>query len=428
MYEVTKVKDEATPEGHGIKRKFDMRHAIAAVILCSAVLCAASCAGGHRNGTGTTSVSEATPTLKQEDAVRPYRFLDFRHDGTREGFIREARKSGFFVLQNSSNVVRFLGSDWGLNIHTDSLDRVSEVILITSNTSSEVFRNACEALPKYFGEPWETDYAEERVKWSTFYCHAHLRHLHTPEGGWTMIMDLSYPEPMEDDLNEYQLRAVREFQEDVRSGDRERIAAHFSFPFELGYPLPEIRDRDDFLARYDLLFDKDIEEEIASTRAWDEIGWRGIACNNGWMLWGDTYENKFIVSSFNTHTDAYMKALQEEVDRQRERVHPSLRDYDRPLVVARTDTLIFRVDRMRQGGLRLAFWKDGKSMTDRPDYVNNDGFRSQEGSLGYPDWLFVSGKDTVNVGFMSTDKDYFFLYRYSGDKTLMSVETTDFEN
>lgn len=405
-----------------------MKQLTRTVLFCILLSCAASCIGGHRKGTTRPSSQPDSAAVLQRDTVRHYRFLDFRHDGSRESFIREARRSCAFAVQDSAAVVKFLDADWGLNIHTDSLERVSEVILITSDTSPEIFGRACQDLRAFLGDAWETDEAEESARWSTYYCRAHFRHLHSADGGWTVIFDLIYPEPMEDDLNEYHLKAVREFQEDVRSGDRERIASHFSFPYDIGYPLPAIRDKDDFMAKYDLLFDRDIEVDIVCSNDWCDFGWRGIACNSGWLLWGDMDSTAFAVTAFNTHTDAFRKAWQEEVDRQRTRVHPSLRNYLKPKVVAKTDSCIFRVDEMPDGKLRLAFWQKGKTMKDRPDYVNQEGFRCLEGSAGYPDWLFVNGRDTVNVGFNVTNEGFYYLYRYSAGVSKMSIETTDYEN
>ena len=405
-----------------------MKHQFIYATLAAFLFLSASCAS-HRNPAADKSAEEQSSISETKDTVLHYRFLDFRHDGSRECFLREIRKSGILTPRDFSDAVTFLGATWGLNARTDSLGRVSEVLLLTDDSSETVFSRACPEMLPFLDEPYEVDEREQLIRWSTYWCRACLRHLHTDDGGWTMSFTLSYPEPMDSSLiNQWQVDAVREFQADVRSGDRERTASHFIFPFKLRYPLPPIRDKDDFLRRYDLLFNHDIEEEIVCSNDWGCIGWRGIACNSGWLLWGDMDSTRFVVTAFNTHTEAFTKAWEEEVERQRVRVHPSLRDYEAPLVVATSEKCIFRVDRLKNGKCRLSLWKDGKSMKDRPDYVNSAGSESFGGSAGYPDWMFVNGKDTVNVGYAPIGDGYYYLEQYSDGKSSLSVETSLFED
>lgn len=414
-----------------------MKYIVIPFLIASALICTVSC-GNHSNGKPNHTSPANTDTVSQQntvivperDTICHYRFLDFRHNGSKESFLKGIRYSKIFNLHDSSNVVSFLGADWGLNIETDSLERVSNVTLITSNTSHEIFNRASTDLHYFFEKPWLYEPTEQIIQWSSYFCSAHLRYLHTDEGGWTIIFSLSYQESWKNALTEEQITAVRTFQEDVRSGDHDKIASHFNFPFDIGYPLPDIKNKDDFLARYDLLFDKYIEEDIVFSNNWSHIGWhRGIACNSGNLLWGDVDSTLFVITAFNTHTEAYYKAWQKEVDAQRRRVHPSLRGYTRPVVVARSGSCIFRVDEVPDGILRLALWNKGKTMMDRPDYVNQDGFQCQEGSIGYPDWQFVNGKDTIDICYSYEEgKGYYCLHRYSDGNTLMDIKTTDYED
>ena len=405
------------------------------IILTAVTACAVSC-GNHRttSGSSPTAVQPDTTTIidsaiEEEDTVLHFRFLDFRHNGSKESFLRKAGKSDIFFPQNSSKVVKFLGADWGLNIRTDSLERVSEVILITSNTSSEVYKRACTELLPYLEEPNLIDEAEERIRWESYHCNAYFRHLHSDEGGWIMMFNLNYPDYFQHCLFTNHKYAVNKFQEDVRSKDRERIASHFKFPFKIGYPLPDIKDKDDFLARYELLFDKFIEDEITCSNNW--CSWNGIFCNSGHLLFGDIDSvGNLIVNSLSLHPKAYYKALENELDIQRQDLHPSLHKYRRPIVVARSKFYIFRIDEILPGELRLAIWRKGKTMKARPDYVNKHGFISQIGFSGRPDWMFVNEKDTVLVSYEDFDDvaGFYHLKRYSGEKTLMDIRSIDYED
>ena len=413
-----------------------MKATFTAIILIVTVMCAVSC-GNHRT-TSCSSLTAVQPdstttidsAIEEEDTVLHFRFLDFRHDGSKESFLREAGKSDIFIPQNSSKVVKFLGADWGLNIKTDSLERVSEITLLTSNTSRAIFEKACTELLPFLEEPKLIDDEEGKIRWDSYYCEAYFQHLHSDDKiGWIMIFNLNYPEYDNNYLLTNHKNAIKKFQEDVRSKNRERIASHFKFPFDIGYPLPDIKDKNDFIARYELLFDKFIEEEISCSNDW--CSWHGVTCNSGHLLFGDVDSSGNLIATFiRLHPKAYYEVLEREIDIQRQSLHPSLHKFRRPIVVARSESCIFRVDEIVPGELRLAIWTQGKTMKDCPDYVNKDGFISQVGSSGCPDWLFVNGTDTVWVGYMNFDNKaaYYRLERYSGEHTMLDITATDFED
>lgn len=424
------------------------------IIIASILLCPVACGNHRKPSTNKTAKipqkTAVTPKKSgnsvespEEEKVRPYKFLDFYFDGTKDSFLREIKKSKFLVLRKDQNsegltfesrttVVNALGADWGLTIKTDSLENVKEVILITSNTSREIFKRASTELLTFFGEPWLLD-TEDVIRWSTFYCDVFFRHLRSDDGCWIIMFELNDITPTQEEeycLNRFK-DVFKKFQEDVRSKDREKIASYFRFPFDLGYPLPEIKDKDDFLAKYELIFDNVIEEEILYSNRWCRIPEMYVRhVKHKRLLSGEIDNNNLIITSFDFHPAAYYKALEEEINIQRQMVHPSLRDYRRPLVVARPESYIFRVDEIQPGEMRLALWKKGKTMKNSPDYVAQNGFLTRAGLWGIPDWMFINGKDTVWVGYDYSDNgtDYYTLKRVSGKETILDIKATDFED
>lgn len=129
-----------------------------------------------------------TENTKTRESRRPCidKFLDFKYDGTKESFLLEAKKSKIFILK-SPDVVNFLGADWGLNVHTDSLGRVERIVLLTSITSKEVFKRAKTELNPYWGEPYEIDELGTRIFWDPPHGFAKFRNVHTEEGGWWLF-------------------------------------------------------------------------------------------------------------------------------------------------------------------------------------------------------------------------------------------------
>lgn len=185
------------------------------VIIASILICPVACGNHRKPSTNKTAKAPEKAAVTQKESgnfvesnekeiIRPYKFFDFYYDGTEKDFLREIKKSKVLVLrkdqksegltfESRTKVVNILGADWGLNLQTDSTGTITGVVLITSNTSPEIYERAKTELSPYLGEPYEIDEAEERIKWNPRYKFIHFRHLHSDEGGWTIIFKFYYP-------------------------------------------------------------------------------------------------------------------------------------------------------------------------------------------------------------------------------------------
>src|SRR5437879_3942031 len=77
---------------------------------------------------------------------------------------------------------------------------------------------------------------------------------------------------------EYQI-PISNFIECVKKDKKEAIAEMIAYPFERAYPIPPIKNKQEFIKRYNEIFDNRlITIIINSTPAtdWSEVGWRGI--------------------------------------------------------------------------------------------------------------------------------------------------------
>lgn len=179
-----------------------MIHFITTIFLSAFLLCAmfldSQIAVGSNASSRISQARTATIADSKRDTDKLYKFLDFYHDGTKESFLRGIKKSKVLILrenqnsnENSAKVVNVLGADWGLSIRTNPYGKITEVVLITSNTSQKIFTRAKTELNPYLGKPSEID-SDERIKWDTQNLFAQFRHLHSDEGGWTIIFKFYY--------------------------------------------------------------------------------------------------------------------------------------------------------------------------------------------------------------------------------------------
>jgi len=90
-----------------------------------------------------------------------------------------------------SHTVEFCGVPCGMNadctLNGDNIMSINDLCFITSQTDDEIIHKFVSELTKYYGEPDISDEREDSYHWylpSSMEVRA--RHLHAPDGGWTV--------------------------------------------------------------------------------------------------------------------------------------------------------------------------------------------------------------------------------------------------
>lgn len=173
----------------------------------------------------------------------------------------------------------------------------------------------------------------------------------------------------------------------VKNGDRKGLAKIVSYPLSREYPLPAIKNQQEFLSRYDELFDEALKKMIISSKPgsdWDKVGWRGITLRNG-EIWLDE-DGKLIAINYQSR----MEHLQMErlIALEKLTLHPLLQKFEKPVLILETSQYRVRIDDMGQGHFRYASWKLNKKMTDKPDLIVLNGELIFQGSGGNHTYQF----------------------------------------
>ena len=183
--------------------------------------------------------------------------------------------------------------------------------------------------------------------------------------------------------------AIRAFVNDIKNGRKELVAKAVSYPLDRKYPLEPIRSEDEFLFHYDEFIDTSVINLLIDAE-WDRYGWRGVSCDSN-VLWGEIDENgEFTVYSFQLNSIGESR-WEESVESQRNRLHPSLRDYETPEIMFKSGRYIIRIDRMPDESYRYASWKDGKSISSRPDIIITGGTLDVQGTIHNECYSFRNG-------------------------------------
>jgi hypothetical protein len=223
---------------------------------------------------------------------------------------------------------------------------------------------------------------------------------------------------------EYQV-IVSNFIDCVKNNKREKISEMIRYPLGREYPIPAIKDKQEFVKRYAEIFDEPLKQLIVNSKPttdWTEVGWRGIMLGSGdvWIdpdgrLYGVNYQSK-----------SEEKKRTEIVENERKTLHPSLLKYKEPVCILETKKFRIRIDDLGDN-YRYASWPINKTMSEKPDLVLEEGEIVREGTGGNHHFTFKNGEYTyecmINV-IRTAESPPAQLIIYKGEKEILSENAT----
>lgn len=188
---------------------------------------------------------------------------------------------------------------------------------------------------------------------------------------------------------EYQ-KFIKSFIANVKSNNKEGVAAFISFPLARENPIPSVKNKADFIKRYDQIFDGALKNEIIKSnpaKDWSEVGWRGIMLNRG-ILWIDI-NGKIISINYQSKAEAALK--NKLIASEKGKLNPSIATFKAPVCVLETSKFRIRIDDMGNDTYRYASWSIKKSMSEKPDLIIVKGKVIWGGSGGNHSYEFKKG-------------------------------------
>jgi len=188
---------------------------------------------------------------------------------------------------------------------------------------------------------------------------------------------------------EYQ-KFIKSFIANVKSNNKEGVAAFISFPLGRDYPIPNVKNKADFIKKYDQIFDVTLKNEIIKSnpaKDWSEVGWRGIMLNQG-TLWIDT-DGKII--SINYQSQAEKNLSNKLISAEKAKLHPSIAKFKAPEYILETSKFRIRIDDLGNNNYRYASWSLKQKMSEKPDLVITNGKWIPDGSGGNSYFDFKNG-------------------------------------
>ena len=111
--------------------------------------------------------------------------------------------------------------------------------------------------------------------------------------------------------------------------DIDGISNKISYPLYRQYPIPQIKDKQEFKKRFSEVFDQILIDKIANSKIsqWSEVGWRGIMLDNG-ELWMDT---DGVITSINYQSGFETNLRTSLIANEKDDLHTSLKTFKNPV-------------------------------------------------------------------------------------------------
>lgn len=191
-------------------------------------------------------------------------------------------------------------------------------------------------------------------------------------------------------IDDYKIESINNVIAIFKEKNIDRISSIISFPLYRQYPIPQIKDKEDFKKRFNEVFDQILIDKIGNSKIeqWSEVGWRGIMLENG-VLWMANSDG--MITSVNYQSDFERKLRQDLITKDKQNLHVSLQTFESPTYKIKTKNYLIRIDELTNYEYRYASWKIDEKETSKPSIILNKGELDFEGSGGNHVITFVNG-------------------------------------
>jgi len=239
-----------------------------------------------------------------------------------------------------------------------------------------------------------------------------------------LLMTLSLFTQCGQETTNEQENIISDFIDCFKSKNKEKLIAKIYFPLNREFPIPPIKNRREFLDRYNEVFDdKLIKLIINSTpsKDWSIMGSNGIMLFSG-DIWLNT-DGKLISVNYQSSLETKMKKAL--IKAEKSQLHETIQHFKKSIILLETTKYRVRIDDLGDDNYRYASWKLENKMSELPDLVIQNGILIPDGSGGNHHYEFTSGeyKYECSINILGEyDSPPAFLTIFKGDKELSSVD------
>lgn len=207
-----------------------------------------------------------------------------------------------------------------------------------------------------------------------------------------LIFNLSFAQ---NELDKTEIASIQKLIKLFQTKNVAGISKMIHYPLERDYPIPSIKNEEEFRKRFNQIFDKKIIDLISNSKIdqWSEVGWRGIMLERG-DLWIET-DGK--IKALNYQSDFEARQKKTLIAKQKTQLHASLKSFLVPVYKFQTKNYLIRIDEQANNKYRYASWKIGNPESSKPDLILTDGEWENDGTGGNHTITFKKGEFTYKI-------------------------------
>jgi len=191
-------------------------------------------------------------------------------------------------------------------------------------------------------------------------------------------------------MNKKNEKVISSFIECIQSQNKEKLSRMISFPLNREYPIPQIKNKQDFFNRYTEIFDAGLIKMIVTSKPakdWSTMGKSGLMLLDG-QVWLNL-EGKLLAVNYQSKHEK--SETEELIEAEKSLLHKSIRDFRRPVCQLETSFYRIRIDELGEGKFRYASWPLHSKMNDQPETMIKKGKMVIDGSSGNRSYVFKKG-------------------------------------
>ncbi len=184
--------------------------------------------------------------------------------------------------------------------------------------------------------------------------------------------------------------SVEKFIQAIQQNDTTYLKNNVSYPLYRSYPLTSIQNEQQFVDHYLALFDDSLKTALSNSnieRDWTVVGSQGVMFDQG-TLWLDMQGQLLRI---NYETALEQSQRQHWIKQDKAQLHPSLQDYESPILSLTTKKYKVRIDALANERYRYASWPVQAAMSIQPDLIVKNGRYEQRGTGGNHSYIFTNG-------------------------------------
>jgi len=184
---------------------------------------------------------------------------------------------------------------------------------------------------------------------------------------------------------------VKKFQtviEFIKENNATELSKFVEYPIIREYPIPTIRNKSEFISYFPNLFDKEFIDKLK------KFSEKSIfSKNESYGLVGENFSGEIWINENGYITTINYSSPQEKnlkselIKKEKATIHPSIRQWNENVLIAKSDKLLIRIDQTDKG-LRYACWSKGHQMSEAPDLILLNGTEERQGTMGGWTWIF----------------------------------------